>query len=157
MSGELHPEFLRYLRERAKTPDLGRPMVDLLRQLEAREVARLEAYWRGGAGFGEGKFGEWVALKSLIWQIEIERADTPDTPDPPKIAEFILMVLASNAEAMLGDLNERFTDDCQRIGKRRATRLYWARTLRSIGPILIRWLRKALKWGVVIEAARRLF
>jgi len=83
----------------------------------------------------------------------------PNKLDPPKIAEFLLTALATTrtAEAVIGDLNERFTTECETVGRRRAVRLYWARTLRSLWPLLKRAIAKALKWGAVIAAVRRLF
>ncbi len=79
--------------------------------------------------------------------------------NPPKIAEFLLTALATSraAEAMVGDLTERFADECEKFGHQRAVRLYWARTLRSLWPLLRRAIGKALKWGAVIAAVRRLF
>jgi hypothetical protein len=58
---------------------------------------------------------------------------------------------------MVGDLNERFANERDKLGRCRAVRLYWARTLRSLWPLLRRAIGKALKWGAVIAAARRLF
>jgi hypothetical protein len=82
-----------------------------------------------------------------------------DKRDPPKIAEFLLTALSSpsRADAIIGDLNERFADECEKLGRDRAVRLYCARTLRSLGPLLRRAIGKALKWGAVIAAFRRLF
>jgi hypothetical protein len=79
--------------------------------------------------------------------------------DPPKIAEFLLtsFMKPSHAEAVMGDLNEHFALDCEQLGPKRAARLYWARTLRSLWPLLWRAMGKALKWGAVIAAVRRLF
>ncbi len=57
----------------------------------------------------------------------------------------------------MGDLNERFTRDCEKLGGPRAVRLYWARTLRSLWPLLRRASAKVLRWGAVIAAVRRLF
>ena len=86
-------------------------------------------------------------------------AAVPNNCDPPQIAEFLLTVFASSsrAEAAIGDLNERFAGECREMGRRRAVRLYWARTLRSMWPLLRRATGKALKWGAVIAAMRRLF
>jgi hypothetical protein len=49
-----------------------------------------------------------------------------DRRDPPKIAEFMLTALAATraSEAMIGDLNERFTTECKDFGRPRAVRLY---------------------------------
>jgi hypothetical protein len=73
---------------------------------------------------------------------------------PPKIAEFMLTMLATTrgAEAMIGDLNERFTRECKEFDRDRAVRLYWARTLRSLGPLLWRAIGK-----VVITMVKRFF
>ncbi len=81
------------------------------------------------------------------------------TIDPPGVAEFLLTALLkpSHADAVTGDLNEHFTRECEELGRRRAIRLYWARTLRSLWPLLKRAAAKALKWGAVIATVRRLF
>jgi hypothetical protein len=78
---------------------------------------------------------------------------------PPGMAEFLLTLFATTprAEAAIGDLNERFADECKKLGRQRALRLYWARTLRSLWPLLRRAIGKMLKWGVVIATVRRLF
>jgi hypothetical protein len=75
------------------------------------------------------------------------------------MAEFLLTLFATTprAEAAIGDLNERFADECKKLGRQRALRLYWARTLRSLWPLLRRAIGKMLKWGVVIATVRRLF
>jgi hypothetical protein len=79
-----------------------------------------------------------------------------DNPDPPELAEFLLTALATTraAEAMVGDLNERFTTEREKLGRDRAVRLYWARTLRSLRPLLRRAIGKALQWGAVITTTR---
>ena len=72
------------------------------------------------------------------------------------MAEFLLTALATTrtVEAMIGDLNEHFTRDCEELGQHRAVRLYWARALRALWPLLRRAIGKALKWGAVIATTR---
>jgi hypothetical protein len=104
-------------------------------------------------------------IASLLRKRQLER--NPDAisqaasnkVDPPEFAEFLVNILATTrqAEAVIGDLNERFTHECKEFGRDRAVRLYWARTLRSLWPLLRRAIGKALKWGAVVAAARRLF
>jgi hypothetical protein len=94
--------------------------------------------------------------------LQLDIDSTPsnaDSRDPPKFAEFLLTALATThqAEAAIGDLNERFADERQKLGRQRAARLYWARALRSLWPLLRRAIGKALRWGAVIAAMRRLF
>jgi hypothetical protein len=73
------------------------------------------------------------------------------------IAEVLLTILATtrHAEAMIGNLNERFTGECEEFGRDRSVRVYWARTPRSVGPLLWRTAVKAARWGVVLAALRR--
>jgi predicted DNA-binding protein (UPF0251 family) len=91
--------------------------------------------------------------------IKIVLSTKADNQNPPQLAELLLLLFAMthHAEAQVGDLNERFTRDCEDIGRDRAVRLYWARTLRSLWPLLVRAIGKALKWGAVVAALRRLF
>jgi hypothetical protein len=86
-------------------------------------------------------------------------APAPQRLDPPEFAEFLLTLLATTrtAEAMIGDLNEHFARERKELGRDRAVRLYCARTLRSLWPLLRRAIGKAMKWGAVIAAVRRLF
>jgi hypothetical protein len=90
------------------------------------------------------------------WQFWVEYSKIHE---PPRHAEWLLIALASSrhAEAAIGDLNEQYANDYLHFGAARAARLYWARTIRSIGPLLLRLAGKALKWGAVIAAVKRLF
>jgi hypothetical protein len=71
--------------------------------------------------------------------------DDPQLPssssDPPGLAEWLvtLIVPSRRADAVLGDLEERFHKNVASRGLPRARMLYWAETLRSIGPIL--WMK----------------
>jgi hypothetical protein len=101
--------------------------------------------------------------------IDMEAAAAPDPAprasgpvvqaEPPSLAEFFLSLLLSGdkGDALLGDLSERFGEDCDRYGAKRARRLYWAQTLRSLWPLLRRGAARVVKWGVVIDAVRRFF
>jgi hypothetical protein len=74
--------------------------------------------------------------------------------NPPSAAEFLLTMLATTrrADAMIGDLNEGFTRERREFDRARAVRLYWARTLRSLGPLVWRAIGK-----VVVAAMKRFF
>jgi len=99
-----------------------------------------------------------LAVKEHIVPREILQPKT--TPgNPPNLAEFLFTLFAtsSRAEVAIGDINEHFTRECKEFGRDRAIRLYWARTLRSLWPLLKGAIGKALKWGAVIAAVRRLF
>ncbi len=87
------------------------------------------------------------------------RFTTLDNRDPPKLAEFLLTMLLkpSRVDAVTGDFKERFESDCRLLGQRRAVWRYWRRTFDSLWPLLRRAIGKALKWGAVIAAVRRLF
>src|SRR5229473_3743494 len=110
------------------------------------------AEWAGWLDFVDGNIVRhyFDALRLADTGRPLRLADTA----PPKFAEFLLTALATAraAEAMIGDLNERFADECQKFGPRRAVRLYWARTLRSLWPLLMRAIARALRRNAVIAA-----
>lgn len=71
---------------------------------------------------------------------------------PPAVAEFLMMVFASKkqTDAILGDMEERFSRDCKSLTLRRAQLRYWALTIRNLGPLTIRAFKRlgnvALMW-----------
>jgi len=89
---------------------------------------------------------------------EIQAVESHQAPEPPRLPEFLLVVFASAeyCDAWLGDLNERFTRDCQAVGLSRARRLYWARSLRSLWPVLQRAIARGVKWGAILSTLKRL-
>jgi hypothetical protein len=94
------------------------------------------------------------------WRPEFEEtrpAVAPRKSEPPIIAESLLIMFAParRADHVIGDLEERFTRECEELGRRRAVCRYWARTLHSLWPLLRRAIGKALKWGAVIDTVRR--
>jgi hypothetical protein len=86
--------------------------------------------------------------------VKQEKSVTKHRRDPPKLAEFLLTMLATNrsSKAMIGDLNERFTSEFEKFGSGRSVRLYWARTLQSLGPLLWRAIGK-----MVVGTVKRFF
>ena len=79
--------------------------------------------------------------------------------EPPWLAEFLLTMLLkpSHVDGVTGDLNERFASECRDLGQRRAIWRYWRRAFDSLWPLMRRAIGKALKWGAVIAAVKRLF
>ncbi len=82
--------------------------------------------------------------------LQLAQAETA----PLNTAEFLLTMLATTpgAEAMIGDLSEHFTCECREFGRGRAVRLYWARTLRSLPPLVWRAIG-----NVVVASVKRFF
>jgi hypothetical protein len=81
------------------------------------------------------------------------------TAEPPRAAEFALSLFlkGEKGDALIGDLNERFEQDRECYGAKRARRIYWGRALRSLWPLFCRALKRAIKWGVVIDSVWRHF
>jgi hypothetical protein len=79
--------------------------------------------------------------------------------EPPPGAEFCLSLFLSGdkSEALIGDLNERFEQDCKRYGAKRARNIYWAHSLQSLWPLLRRATVRAIRWGIMIDSVRRWF
>ncbi len=100
---------------------------------------------------------EAAGIKNLHIEVDADiEAARPKTDDcePPSGAEFLLTMLATTrrADAMIGDLNERFTCEYKEFGRARAVRLYWARTLRSLPPLVWRAIGK-----LVVAVVKRFF
>ena len=78
---------------------------------------------------------------------------------PPKVGEFIFYLVLSKAtrEAVLGDLAEDYTTVLNKFGRRWAWWFYYCQVAKSLGPLVARSVKKALKWGVISEAVRRIF
>jgi hypothetical protein len=115
------------------------------RESAARQIRAYRRYLTGTIG---------VSVKHAVTMV-----DQSSRNGPPKVAEFCLALFLNKTrgEAMIGDLGERFEQDCQRFGAQRARRLYWSRTLKSLWPLLRRGAARAFKWGVVVESVRRFF
>ncbi len=78
-------------------------------------------------------------------------------PSPPAAAEWLLTLLvrARRAEALLGDLEERYRRDIEARGNRPAWWLYWARALNSLGPLLWSAIKRVGIFAAVADVARR--
>jgi len=64
---------------------------------------------------------------------------------PPVNAEFLfyLFLDACKCHALVGDLEERYKLIYAKFGARRANFWYWTQALRSVGPIVWTWAKKA--------------
>ncbi len=76
---------------------------------------------------------------------------------PPAFAQFLIIIVSPSkrASAILGDLQEEFDRDLS-MGVERARLLYWARCLRSLGPLLVTKIKRAGIIAAVIELGRRI-
>jgi hypothetical protein len=74
-----------------------------------------------------------------------------ETVLPPKGAEALLMVVARSSlrEALVGDMEQRFFENCVKFGLTRANRLYWVETLHSVSPLI--W-QAAKRLGIAAAA-----
>lgn len=77
--------------------------------------------------------------------------------NPPAVAELLLSLLLprKRCAALLGDLQEQFAENLRTRGAGRATTLYWAETIRSLGPLLLQALKKIGFFGIVAAALRK--
>jgi hypothetical protein len=78
--------------------------------------------------------------------------------EPPRWAEGLIVLFGGSgkrAEAVQGDLCERFTRDCATMTVDRARWLYRARVLRSLLPLVKRTIARAVKLTAIISAAKR--
>ena len=106
----------------------------------------------------EGTIAEKQTIFTSAFADAYEECDTISR-EPPRIAEFLTAFMAhpAHVDAAVGDLNERFHRDLATYGYRRAKRFYWARTLRSILPLLRRAIGRLIKWGLIVDVVKRFF
>jgi hypothetical protein len=78
--------------------------------------------------------------------------------EPPRAAELLIraVIPKRNREALLGDLDEIFGEDCASFGARRARLRYWGNVLSSLRPLA--WsIFKKIRALALLEAARKTF
>jgi hypothetical protein len=68
-------------------------------------------------------------------------------PPPPAAARWLLELAIGGVreDALIGDINERFTRDCEEVGLLRARLRYWGQVGRSVGPLLLGALRRMMQ------------
>ncbi|HZP74849.1 MAG TPA: permease prefix domain 2-containing transporter [Pseudolabrys sp.] len=86
-------------------------------------------------------------------------AISEEATSPPKFAEVLLTLFARTKQqrAAIGDLNERYSENCERYGSKRANRLYWAEALQSLLPLAWRTACRVIRWAALVEAIKRYF
>jgi hypothetical protein len=79
------------------------------------------------------------------------------TTAPPAIAEALISMFAPKrfSDAQLGDMQEIFETNVKRHGSQRARRLYWYEVARSIGPIILHWLKRIGFIAVLVDYGRK--
>jgi hypothetical protein len=139
--------------QRGLTDDLRPHMERLLSDLQ--KTGRLdEDYYRDILLRAASNMGREVVESDVTWleagdEVEISPA-VPQNLAPPRFAATfaILMTAKSDhAEALLGDLDELFHADCERIGSDRAAWRYRARVLKSALPLLRKAIGRMIRWG----------
>jgi hypothetical protein len=76
---------------------------------------------------------------------------------PPKFGEGLLLLFCNSdlADAIAGDLQERFEADIRGAGFRRAKFRYWMRVLKSVGPLIFSRIRNLGLFAAALEYGRR--
>jgi hypothetical protein len=112
----------------------------------------------------EGTFGDiktlyqHVGIRALLADPATSMARAPEQlSKPPAFGEALIVLFCpkNRIEAVMGDLEERFTEELASKGERRARLLYWARVIRSIGPLLGVKIRRAGILAALFEIGRR--
>lgn len=90
--------------------------------------------------------------------IQINHGLPPSKPKPPQLAESLLCLLLSqkDREEVLGSMRAYFYRDVKRYGTEKASRYFWAETLRSLFPFAKRFVEKLAQWSLLGEMLRRL-
>jgi hypothetical protein len=108
------------------------------------------------------KDSELVANKSLrrvqarIRNLRANLDRTGERASPPALAEMFISMLApkNSAQAQLGDLQEMFEANVERLGEREARRKYWMQVANSFGPLLWQWMKRLGFFTVLVDYFR---
>lgn len=99
-----------------------------------------------GSGFG-------MVISEIRYRLVKNKTSVKSLPneqtESPKPAQLLLYLLLpkKQREAVIGDLEEQYTEACQRLGKRGADIWYFVEVMKSVWPILAAWGKKLLKLG----------
>jgi hypothetical protein len=97
-------------------------------------------------------------LQRNVEALKKERSK-PKVVAPPPLAEFLVSFLApkNSAQSFLGDLQEMYQKNAERLGEAQARRKYWIEVARSFGPLLWQWLKRVGFFTVLIDYFRSKF
>ncbi len=98
----------------------------------------------------------WTAT-ILLLVLAVRTAFKHERDLPPKLGEGLLLLVCRSdlADAIAGDLQEKFKADIRDDGLRRAKFRYWIRVLRSVGPLAVSRLRNWGLFAAALEYGRR--
>jgi hypothetical protein len=90
--------------------------------------------------------------------VEFDTART-DAPSPPLLAALFISFLApeNTAQAQLGDLQEMFQKNVERLGAKQARRIYLMQVAASAWPLIWRWLTRIGFFAAFIGYVRSKF
>ncbi len=88
--------------------------------------------------------------------IVAKAADRTGTVAPPAFAELLISFLApkNSVQALLGDLQEMFQKNADRLGEREARRKYRMQVAASLLPLLWHWLKRIGFFTVLVDYFR---
>ena len=100
---------------------------------------------------------------SLLFRLEKARKQTSSNEVgserrlPPALAEWCLILVTNprQLELLIGDLEEDFNRHCDKFGDRRARRIYWAGTLRSVRPLFLQTIKRLWTAFVAFESLKK--
>ena len=92
-------------------------------------------------------------LKALQDGLTIAR---PAATAPPPLAVFCISLLApkNTAQALLGDLQEIFHKNVERLDEKQARHMYWMEVVANVRPLLLIWLKRIGFFTLLIDYVR---
>ena len=90
---------------------------------------------------------QWSSEIGIAWPSVSLRQTTKERLGPPLDAEFLfyLFLDVRTTDALVGDLEYRYSQIRPNFGKRRADWWFWTQTLKSIGPVVLAWSRNVIR------------
>jgi hypothetical protein len=91
--------------------------------------------------------------------IKMLKSEEEQRKSPPFLAELCIsfFVPKGSAQALLGDLQEMFQRNVERLGEKQARRKYWMQVIASFGPLFWQWLKRIGIFTVIFDYFRSKF
>jgi len=98
--------------------------------------------------------GMGVGVFCITWLSKRRRVSNR----PPLDAKYLFHVFLDrqNCDALVGDLEERYSLIRKEFGQRRADLWFWIQTIRSVGPMMWMAIRKLSVLAMLLELYRRI-